>query len=54
VSRRSGILLLVIVALVAVGIWVFGGFLWPRPQFQRPGAPWTADSGGTIRTSRSR
>ena len=44
-SRRTTILLLVaLVMLSALAVWVFGGFLWPRPQFERPGAPWTADS----------
>lgn len=44
-TRRTKGLFLGLVALaVALAIWVFGGFLWPRPQFERPGTPWSVDS----------
>ena len=41
VSRRAKPLLLLALLLLALAaIWVAGGFLWPRPQFDRPGTPW--------------
>ena len=36
---RIGLLVLVLTAAVVV-VWLAGGFLWPRPQFERPGTPW--------------
>jgi len=45
-TRRTKTILLVIFALAAaLAVWILGGFLWPRPQFQRPDAPWSADTG---------
>ncbi|HEU4464008.1 MAG TPA: hypothetical protein VFS53_03085 [Gemmatimonadota bacterium] len=45
VSRLARNLLWTLLAVaVLVAIWVAGGFLWPRPQFDRPGAPWGGDS----------
>ncbi|HET7693863.1 MAG TPA: hypothetical protein VFM44_12315 [Gemmatimonadota bacterium] len=40
---RSLLWTLVALAILAV-IWVAGGFLWPRPQFDRPGVPWRSDT----------
>jgi hypothetical protein len=44
--RRPLRLALLTIALVgaAAAVWILGGFLWPRPQFQNRGAPWIADS----------
>jgi hypothetical protein len=36
-------LVLALTAAIAL-IWVAGGFLWPRPQFDRPGTPWSTDT----------
>lgn len=45
-TRRAKATLLVLALLVATAIvWLAGGFLWPRPQFDRPGTPWSIDSG---------
>ena len=47
--RRPIRLAILSVALLAaaVAVWVLGGFLWPRPQFENRGAPWIADSSGS-------
>jgi hypothetical protein len=44
--RRPVRLALFAIALAgaAVAVWILGGFLWPRPQFENRGAPWIADS----------
>ena len=44
--RRPIRIVLIAIALVgaAVAVWILGGFLWPRPQFENRGAPWIADS----------
>jgi hypothetical protein len=38
----------VLAAAIAL-IWIAGGFLWPRPQFDRPGTPWATDSSAAPR-----
>ena len=43
-TRRSKTLLVLVALAAVLAVWVFGGFLWPRPQFRRPGTPWSADS----------
>jgi len=45
VSRlaRNFLWTLLLVAFL-VAIWVAGGFLWPRPQFDRPGTPWSGET----------
>lgn len=44
-SRLPRSLLWTLLALAALAVlWVAGGFLWPRPQFDRPGTPWGGDS----------
>ncbi|CAN5890917.1 hypothetical protein BH20GEM1_BH20GEM1_05180 [soil metagenome] len=44
-TRRAKTALLVLALIAATAIiWIAGGFLWPRPQFDRPGAPWSGDS----------
>jgi len=44
--RRSTKIALLALALVTatVIVWLAGGFLWPRPQFDRPGTPWARDT----------
>ncbi|MGH7566028.1 MAG: hypothetical protein ACREK2_04275 [Gemmatimonadota bacterium] len=43
--RTAKIALLVLVlAAATVIVWLAGGFLWPRPQFDRPGTPWAGDT----------
>ena len=43
--RTARIALFVLVLMAAtVIVWLAGGFLWPRPQFDRPGTPWSGDS----------
>jgi hypothetical protein len=37
-------LLVVALAAATVIVWLAGGFLWPRPQFDRPGTPWSGDT----------
>jgi hypothetical protein len=47
VSRLARRLVWIAVALaLLVAVWVAGGFLWPRPQFDREGVPWGGDSIG--------
>ena len=46
-GRSTKIALLVIALAVALlAVWLAGGFLWPRPQFDRPGVPWEAEKQG--------
>ena len=46
-SRRIRIAFLAIAIIAAtVAVWVLGGFLWPRPQFENRGAPWIGDTTG--------
>lgn len=40
---RSLLWALLALAVLAI-LWVAGGFLWPRPQFDRPGTPWGGDA----------
>jgi hypothetical protein len=44
--RRPVRLALLAIALVGavLAVWILGGVLWPRPQFENRGAPWMADS----------
>ncbi|HET6639499.1 MAG TPA: hypothetical protein VFH82_12055 [Gemmatimonadota bacterium] len=37
------LLILALLLVVLAAIWVAGGFLWPRPQFDRPGTPWEGE-----------
>jgi hypothetical protein len=42
---RLAFLAIVLIA-ATVAVWILGGFLWPRPQFENRGAPWVGDSAG--------
>ena len=42
-TTKAALFVAVLLAATAI-VWIAGGFLWPRPQFDRPGAPWSTES----------